>query len=319
MPEAPGPALLAEVRRCGLVESRHYGSLVALDASGRVAFAAGEPAAPVFPRSCSKPLQAVGMLRSGLDLDGELLAVATASHSGEELHLQAVRRVLAGAGLDEAALGNVPDLPLGEEARAGWLRAGLGPARVAMNCSGKHAAMLATCVQNGWPRESYLDPDSPLQRALRATVEDLAGEESAAVATDGCGAPLLALSLTGLARAFRAIATAPPGSPEHRLAAAVRSHPVHLGGHGRDVTRLVTAVPGLLAKDGAEGVYAAATAAGAAVAVKVGDGAARARVPVLVAALRRLTGDTGMAAGLDEVPVYGGGRRVGEVRAAPLP
>ena len=154
-----------------------------------------------------------------------------------------------------------------------------------MNCSGKHAAMLATCVANGWPTSTYRDPDHPLQVSLRGTVERLAGEPVAAVGVDGCGAPLFALTLTGLARAFAAIATAADGTPEHRVAAAIRRYPEWLGGTRRDVTRLVAGVPGLIAKDGAEGVYAAALPDGRAVALKIDDGGQRARPPVMVAAL----------------------------------
>ena len=312
MPESP---VVAEVVRSDFVEGRHRGSVVGLGADGSELLVLGDVRTPVFPRSCNKPLQAVGMLRAGLDLDGELLALVCASHNGEPFHLEGVRRVLAGAGLGEDSLRTPPDLPLGEDAQAAWLRAGRGREPIAMNCSGKHAGMLATCAVNGWPLPTYREAGHPLQRVLLAAVEDLAGERVGAVGVDGCGAPVLALSLTGLARAFAAIATAPPGTPEQRVAEAVRHHPTWVGGTGRDVTRLLAAVPGLVAKDGAEGVYAAATADGRAVALKVDDGAGRARPPVLVAALRRLGVD---APGLDEVarwPVLGGGEPVGEVRA----
>ena len=185
-----------------------------------------------------------------------------------------------------------------------------------MNCSGKHAAMLAACRANDWPTEGYLDPAHPVQVAVQAALERLAGEAVAAVVVDGCGAPQHALTLPGLARAFARLATAGPATHERRVADAVRSHPVLVGGTGRDVTRILAAVPGLIAKDGAEGVYAAALPDGAAVAVKVADGAHRAAQVALVAALRVLGVD---AAALDEVatlPVLGGGRPVGEVRAA---
>jgi L-asparaginase II len=311
-------ALLAEVVRSGVVEGRHVGSVVGLAADGAAVLRAGEPEALVLPRSSNKPVQAVAMLRAGLQLDGELLALAASSHSGEPFHLEGVQHLLARAGLDERALRCVPDLPLDEQERSAWLRAGRGPVPLAMNCSGKHAAMLATCVVAGWDVEGYLDPDHPLQRAVAATLADLTAEPVGAVAVDGCGAPLFGTSLLGLARAFRAIATAVPGTPERRVADAVRAHPATVGGTRRDVTALLRAVPGLVAKDGAEGVYAAALPDGRAVALKVDDGAGRARPPVLVAALRALGVD---APGLDDVartPVLGGGRVVGEVRALPL-
>ena len=307
--------MLVEVVRSGFVEGHHRGSVIALGADGEIAFAAGDPAAAVFPRSSNKPMQAVGMLRAGLELEGELLALACASHSGEPFHLDGVRRVLAGAGLDEAALQTPPDLPVDETERLAYVRAGGEPTPIAMNCSGKHAAMLATCVRNGWPTSCYREPDHPLQRALRDTLEDLAGENVTATGVDGCGAPLFAISLLGLARAFRAVATAPPGTPEGAVADAIRAYPQWLGGTRRDVTALVAGVPGLIAKDGAEGVYAAALPDGRAVALKIDDGASRARPPVMVAALRRLGVEADVLDELAESPLLGGGRPVGAVRA----
>ena len=119
------------------------------------------------------------MLRAGLDLDGKLLALAAASHSGEAFHVAGVREILAGAGLNEGALRCPPALPLDERALRRVLREGGDADRVHMNCSGKHAAMLATCAAAGWPTGGYLDPDHPLQRAIRRTVEHLLGEPAA--------------------------------------------------------------------------------------------------------------------------------------------
>jgi L-asparaginase II len=315
VPQPHDLPVLAEVVRSGFVECRHAGSAVALRADGSRAVELGTPGAPVLPRSANKPLQAVAMLRAGLDLDGEALAIVAASHSGEERHLALVSQVLRGAGLDATALGNPPDLPLDERARRSLLRAGGDADSMHHNCSGKHAGMLATCVAAGWPTEGYLDPAHPLQRASLATVEDLAGEPVAATAVDGCGAPMFALSLAGLARAFARLATADPQSAEGRVADAMRAHPEVVGGPGRDVTRLLAGVPGLVVKDGAEGVYAAALADGGSCAVKIEDGAARARVPVLVALLRALGCGAPVLDELATVPVRGGGSIVGEVRA----
>jgi L-asparaginase II len=306
--------VVAEVVRSGFVEGHHRGSVIALDAGGDPVLAVGEPDRPVFPRSSNKPMQAVGMLEAGLDLDGELLALACASHSGEAFHLDGVRRILAAAGLTEGALQTPPEYPVDEAEKLSYAAAGGGPTPLAMNCSGKHAAMLATCVANGWPTSTYPDPDHPLQRGLRATVERLAGEPVAAVGVDGCGAPLFALTLTGLARAFAAIATAPAGTPEHRVATAIRAHPEWLGGTRRDVTRLIAGVPGLIAKDGAEGVYAAALPDGRVAALKVDDGGQRARPPVMVAALRALGVGAPVLDELAEAALLGGGEPVGAVR-----
>jgi L-asparaginase II len=309
-------ALLAEVVRSGFVEGGHRGSLVALAADGSRVLERGDPDAPVFPRSSNKPLQAVGLLERGLDLDGELLALASASHSGEAFHLHGVRRLLASVGLDESDLQTPPDLPADEVEKLAYVAAGGTRSPLVMNCSGKHAAMLATCVANGWPTDTYCEPDHPLQQSLRATVERLAGEKTAAVGVDGCGAPLFAISLTGLARAFAVIATAPEGTPEHRVATAIRRHPEWLGGTRRDVTALVAGVPGLVAKDGAEGVYAAALPDGRAVALKIDDGGQRARPPVMAAALRALGVDAAVLADQETAPLLGGGVPVGAVRPA---
>ncbi len=309
---------VAHVVRSGFVESVHHGSAVVLAPDGSVALDVGDRVSPVFPRSSNKPLQALAMLRSGLDLDGELLALASSSHSGEELHRAGVSRILAGAGLDQSALQNTPGLPLDEEEQRRWLASGHGPARITQNCSGKHAAMLATCVAAGWDVPTYLDPQHPLQRAIAATVAELAGEPVAAVGVDGCGAPVLAISLTGLARAFASLATAAPGTLEHRMAEAIRAYPQWVGGTGRSVTALIRGLPGLIAKDGAEAVYAAALPDGTSVAVKVADGSDRAAPVLLAQALREIGVDAPV---LDEVgrpPVLGHGRPVGTIEPLPL-
>jgi L-asparaginase II len=324
VPENPVPEnpVLAEVIRSGFAESRHRGTAVGLRADAAVAVSAGAATVPVFPRSSNKPLQAAAMLRSGLDLDGQLLALAAASHSGQDFHVAGVRQILAAAGLDEDALQCPPDLPLGEEAQRALLRAGTGPARVYMNCSGKHAAMLVTCVRAGWPTASYTDPGHPLQLAIAATVAELAGEPVAAVGVDGCGAPVLAISVTGLARAFRRLVLAEPGTPERRVADAMRAYPAWTSGTTRPECELMTAVPGLLLKAGAEGVEAFALADGRSGALKIEDGSQRARTPVTVALLRELGvadvpgADLAVLESMSVGPVTGGGRLVGEVRAA---
>lgn len=308
--------VVAEVVRSGFVESRHRGSVVALGADGRTVLRLGPVHRPVFPRSSNKPIQAAAMLRCGLDLDGELLALAAASHSGEDFHVAGVREILARAGLTETALRCPPALPLDDAALRDTLRGDGRPTRVHMNCSGKHAAMLATCAANGWPTESYLDPGHPLQVAIRGLLERIAGEPVRAVGVDGCGAPLFALSLEGLARAFRALVTAAPGSPERRVADAMRVYPEWTSGTARPERALMAGLPGSLVKSGAEGVDAFALPDGRAGAVKIEDGGARARVPVTVAALRVLGVTAAALDTLGRVPVYGGGLSVGEVRAS---
>jgi L-asparaginase II len=302
--------VLAHVVRSGFVEGAHHGSVIVLDADGAVVASAGEVGVPTFPRSSNKPAQAVAMVRNGLRVAPQDLALAAASHSGEPFHVERVRAMLAAGGLDSSALRCPPDLPLHEPSAHALLAAGGGPTRAHMNCSGKHAAMLRTCQASSWKLEGYLEPDHPLQLALRDTVEEMAGERVTATAVDGCGAPLFALSLHGLARTFSRLVD----GPETEVADAMRAHPDLVGGTGRDVTLLMAGVPGLLAKDGAEGVYAVALPGVGAVALKIEDGAARARTPVLVSALRRLGVDAPVLDELAETPVLGGGVPVGAVR-----
>jgi L-asparaginase II len=310
----PRHAPVAHLVRGGVTEGVHYGSVVVLDATGDAAFRLGDPEAAFYPRSALKPLQAVAMVRAGLPLEGDLLSLAAASHSGEERHLDGTRRILRLAGLSEDRLRNVPDLPFDPAVRDTWVREGRGPSRLAQNCSGKHAAMLYTCVLNDWSLDDYLDPAHPLQQAIADTVQDLTGQRIARVTVDGCGAPLFAVSLHGLARAVARIATAAPGTPEARVADAMRAHPEMVSGADRDVAALMRAVPGLLAKDGFEGVQVAALPDGRAVAVKIADGANRARIPVAAAALVRAGVDPALLTGFAGETVLGGGEPVGRVR-----
>ncbi|WP_439378011.1 asparaginase [Amycolatopsis lexingtonensis] len=275
---------LVELVRDGLVEGVHHGSLVVLAPDGTTLSAAGDPDAAMYPRSTAKPLQATAMARLGLRLSPAGFAIAAASHSGEAMHLDAASDVLGGRSPD--ALGNPADFPYDPVERDHWLATGRAPSRLAHNCSGKHAAMLATCELNGWRTEGYLDPGHPLQRAIAATVEDLTGRGIERVAVDGCGAPLFATTLRGLATAVSKIAAAAPGTPEHLVADGIRRHPELVGGSRRDVTAVMRAVPGLIAKDGFEAVQVAALPDGTALAVKIADGGDRARYPVLAAALK---------------------------------
>ncbi len=283
------------------------------DAAGATVAALGDVHTPVFPRSSNKPLQAVGLLRAGLVLDSRSVALASASHSGEAMHLDVVREVLAGGGLDEDQLQCPPDLPLEDHARTAVLVAGGGPRRIYMNCSGKHAAMLRTCRLNGWSLADYLDPAHPLQRHLRDTVGELTGETVAATGIDGCGAPLFAISLTALARGFLRLATASEG-PERVVADAMRAHPELVAGTGREATAVMRGVSGAVAKDGAEAVWAVAVPGIGAVAVKIDDGAQRASNPAMVAGLELLGVRAPALTALAETPILGGGAPVGSAR-----
>ncbi|MCW5951515.1 MAG: asparaginase [Propionibacteriaceae bacterium] len=307
-----GGALVAEVVRSGFVEGCHRGSVAVLDSTGSLVAAVGDPQGAIFPRSSNKLMQATAMLRAGFTPSDEAeLALAAASHHGEPMHTERVTAMLARAGLTPEALICPADLPIDPEAR----RRASSPSRVSMNCSGKHTGMLLSCLAAGWPIDGYAEPSHPLQQAVQREIERLSGEAIAATGVDGCGAPVLAISLTGLARAFWNAVSAPQGTPERRVADAMRAHPELVSGTGAADARLMRATPGLLSKSGAEGVAAVAVPGFGAVALKVDDGAERARLPVVVEALAYLGlhGEELAAAG--ETPLLGGGRPVGAVRA----
>ncbi|MEU1377928.1 asparaginase [Streptomyces triculaminicus] len=308
--------VLAEVVRSGFVEGVHRGSLVVLAADGSVEFALGDPSAPVYPRSANKPMQAAAVLRAGLELSGERLALAAASHSGETFHLDLVRTMLTEFGLPEDDLQTPPDLPLDPVEAEAYLASGQVRDRITMNCSGKHAAMIAACAANGWPTDSYLAPEHPLQLLVLDVVQRASGENVAHVGTDGCGAPLMALSLTGLARAFRSFVTAAPGTPERAVADAMRAHPEYVAGTRRPDTWLMREVPGVLSKMGAEAVQAVALPDGRALAFKIDDGALRALGPVLARVLRMMGVEAPVLDRIAAQPLLGGARQVGEIRAA---
>ena len=317
------PTELVRVYRSGFHEGSHFGSVVITDTDGSILLQRGDVHDPMFPRSSSKPFQSVAMLASRADLAGADLALASASHSGEPMHVDRALAMLARADVTEDDLGCPPALPLDEVARRAVLEAAGHPRRIYMNCSGKHAGMLTACVANDWQTTDYLAPDHPLQRRVAEEVTRLCREAPAAVGVDGCGAPMFAISLIALARGFGTVSASAPGTLECKVADAMRNHPEMVGGTGRQDTMLMQAIPGLLVKGGAEGVHCAALPDGRCVALKITDGGDRARMPVLIGALRALdvrAEDAAAAALLDELAtgiVLGGGVPVGTVQLAP--
>ncbi len=309
---ADSPVLI-EVVRDGLVESVHRARVAITDPDGSLAAGLGAVPAPIYPRSAVKPLQAVGMLRAGLDARNELLALVAASHSGEDFHVDGVREILGSVGLDESALQTPPDYPLDADAMVAWIEAGRRKLPIAMNCSGKHAGMIATAATAGERIDNYRDPAHPVQLAIHAAIGDLAGQHPDAVTVDGCGAPLYAIDLPGLARAFGRLAGARDG-PEARVAAAIRSHPEYTSGTRRDEYQLHGAVPGLVTKGGAEAVQAIGLPDGRGIALKIDDGSSRARPVLAAAVLQQLGYDNPTLTEQVSAPVLGHGDRVGEVR-----
>ena len=301
-------AVLAEYVRDGVVDSVHRGYLLALNADGSINLALGSSEQLIFPRSCVKSIQGAAMVRAGLKLEPRLLALGCSSHSGTAEHLLAVREILSLAQLDESALQCMLDKPLGDEERRAW--ADKAPTRIAMNCSGKHAAMLLTCVTNGWPTANYLDPAHPLQVAIKSELEALAGETLTLTSTDGCGAPLFLLSVSGLARAVRAITIS--ADPVYvSVLSASRAFPQMVAGKGRLTTQMMEAVPGLYMKDGAEAVEVASMPDGRTLVFKVSDGSLRPFRVLVHAGLKRL----GIDSPYEAENVLGGDRVIGAIRA----
>ena len=300
--------VLAEYVRDGVVESVHRGYLVALNSDGSVNLALGTSEQLIFPRSTIKSIQGAAMVRAGLKLEPRLLALGCSSHSGSEEHLTAVREILSKAQLDESALQCMLDKPLGDAERRAW---GDKPAtRISMNCSGKHAAMLLTCVTNGWPIENYLDSAHPLQVAIKKELEALAGESITLTSTDGCGAPLFLISVLRLARAIRAITISI--DPVHQsVLDASRAFPEMVAGKGRLTTQMIEAVPGLYMKDGAEAVEVASMPDGRTLVFKVSDGSLRPFRVLVHAGLKRL----GIDSPYEAENVLGGDRVIGAIRA----
>ena len=317
----PDNPVLVEAWRAGLgtevLESVHRGALVVIGADGEQLFAAGDVTRPVLPRSSNKPVQATALLAAGWQpRDDRELAIGAASHNGEDGHVELVRTLLDAAGLAPDDLGCPPALPGHEATRAQWLTAGRAPERVAMNCSGKHSAMLAACVAAGWPTEGYLGREHPLQQLIEARLGEAAGEPVSAVVIDGCGAPQHALSLTGLARGVLSLVRAEAGTPDRRVADAMRAHPWLVAGTDREDTELMQGVDGLLVKGGADGVHVAALPGAGAVALKLDDGGDRGRLPALTAGLLRLGLPADALSGWLATPVTGGEGTVGEIRAS---
>jgi L-asparaginase II len=316
-PGWPDNPVLVEVWRSGFLESVHRGSLVVLDASGAVTLAAGDVERPILPRSSNKPVQATALLAAGWSpRSAQELAIGAGSHSGEDGHRDVAAAMLAAAGLGPDDLGCPPALPQHEATKADWIATGRAPERLAMNCSGKHAAMLSACVAAGWPTDGYLERDHPLQQAIERRLGQAAGEPVTAVVVDGCGAPQHALSVTGLARGVLSLVQADGGTRERAVADAMRAEPWFVAGTGREDTDLMQAVPGLVVKGGADGVHVAALPGRGAVAFKLDDGGDRGRAPALAAALRRLDVPAEQLSPWLLSPVSGGDGVVGEVRAA---
>jgi L-asparaginase II len=295
-----GNPVLVEVLRGALVESRHGGAIAVADADGRSVLTIGDVERPVYPRSAIKALQALPLIESGaadrFGLRPEELALACASHSGEPGHVAAVERMLTAAGLDAAALKCGAHWPLHQPSGQALARAGRKAGAVHNNCSGKHAGFLCAACAIEADRESYVEPGHPVQREVKAVLEDLAGATLAqdVCAVDGCSVPTWALPLAGLARALARFGSGQGLAPARqkaaeRLRAAVAAHPWHVAGTGRFCTELMQAFGArVFVKTGAEGVFCGALPQqGLGIAVKCDDGAGRAAEVMMAATIAR--------------------------------
>jgi L-asparaginase II len=300
--------VLAKVTRGDLVESLHLGHLIVLNTDGSTYLSKGSPELPIYPRSAIKSLQAAAMLKAGLKVELNELAIICASHSGSQKHIDLVTRMLTSRDVSISELKNAVDKPLGEKEKISW--GDKAPSQLAQNCSGKHAGMLITCQQNGWDMKSYLDLDHPLQVAIKNEIEELSGEKVSAVSVDGCGAPLFAISLIGLARAISNLVKS-KDELYQKIVLACTKYPELVAGEGRLTTRMMQAVPGLFMKEGAEGVQVCALRDGRVIAIKIIDGSWRPVAPIIMEVFKRW----GVDMPDESVKIYGGARVIGEVIA----
>jgi L-asparaginase II len=299
--------VLAKVIRGDLVESLHLGHQIVLNSDGSTYLSKGSPELPIYPRSAIKSLQAAAMLKAGLKVELNELAIICASHSGSQNHIDLVTKTLTSRDISISQLKNAADKPLGEKEKISW--GDKQPSQLAQNCSGKHAGMLITCQQNGWDVKSYLDLDHPLQVAIKNEIEELSGEKVSAVSVDGCGAPLFAISLIGLARSISNLVKS-KNDPYQQIVLACAKYPELVAGEGRLTTRMMRAVPGLFMKEGAEGVQVCALRDGRVIAIKIIDGSWRPVAPIIMEIFNRW----GVDMPDESVKIYGGDSLVGEIK-----
>lgn len=292
--------ILIELTRGSLVESVHSGAIAVVRASGEVAASVGDVAAPVFPRSAIKSLQALPFLESGavdrFGFGAPEIALACASHSGARPHAAGVAAMLQRAGLSADALGCGVHEPMDAATARDLIGSGTAPSPLNHNCSGKHAGMLATAVHLAEPTEGYWRPEHPVQQRIQRALEDVTGFALGPEVhgIDGCSVPNWAIPLAGLARAFARLATGDELTPERaaacrRIVQACWAHPDLVAGAGRLDTAVMGRLAGrVLVKSGAEGVYCGALPEhGLGFVLKIDDGAKRAAEAAVVSLVSR--------------------------------
>jgi L-asparaginase II len=289
--------IVVEVTRGGRVESYHRGAGAVVDADGRVVLAFGDVERPVFPRSAVKALQALPLIERGaadrLGLSDQAIALACASHSGEAAHVALAEEMLAKAGTEVSALACGAHWPLNAAAGQALARSGGAPSALHNNCSGKHAGFICLACAQGVAPQGYEMPDHPVQREVKAAIEEIVGEklDEKRRGIDGCSIPTYAIPVRALALGFARFGTgrgfgSRRATAARRIRAAVAKHPFFVAGTGRFDTEVMSLLGArAFTKTGAEGVFCAALPdEGLGLAVKADDGAGRA-AEVTVAAL----------------------------------
>jgi L-asparaginase II len=301
---------LIEVWRGDILESTHFGAIAVVGTDGELVDFIGDIDCASYPRSAAKLMQATAMVKAGLDLAPNQLALVAASHSGGDTHVQVLNQILQQHGFTSTDLKCTPFLPLGSKERKMYSGA---PSSDRSDCSGKHSGFLVTTKINEWDLETYLEPSHPLQNAIKKEIELQTSTPVKHTTVDGCGAPLYSSSLHGLAVAFNRAVQAVPESAERQVADAMRAYPELVGGSGREVTEAMKSLPGLLCKDGADGVFAMAHPDHGAVAFKISDGGVRG-VNLLIREILTRWGVQEFSSELRDFPVIGGGKSVGKNR-----
>ena len=301
---AEGLELLAAQERDAMLESFHHGVVAVVDPDGNLIFSKGDVFALIYPRSATKPIQAAAMRRAGLSLPEAQAVMTMASHYATDRQVELVAQVLASQGVAESHLRCPKALPWNLDARAGK-----EPNSIYMNCSGKHAGFLATSKLNGWDLDTYLHRTHPMQKRVKTLLEKFAGERIVKSSTDGCGAPLFALSTIGLARALSRFVQEEP-----ELVSAALANPGLIGDDNTPDAGFLR--QGFFSKLGAEGVFTVATPDGHALALKIADGSLRKAAAYSALLLYKLKlismNQMNLAMNTDQTEVKGGEKTVGD-------
>jgi L-asparaginase II len=272
--------ILINVIRNDIIESIHSGHLLILDNLGKTKFSLGNNDFLMYPRSAIKAIQTSAMVRHGLNINDELLALVSSSHTGTKIHQQKVKEILSTVGLNESVLKNTPFVAMSKNI-------GGIPTSLAAPCSGKHAGMIAISKINNWSITNYKNQDHPMQLECKQELELLSKEKITKIAVDGCGAPAFAITLKGLANAIHHLMISK--DPVHqRVVNACKSYPMMVSGKNTLPTLAMETIDGLFVKTGAESVMVAGLPSGQTIVWKVSDGSSRGEFELLIASLRKI-------------------------------